>query len=77
MHYDTYYAGLEGQAKIDKGLEDIKEWLGWERFNDLTKQFKAHEKLPFDQFQFLAGVAGIQGYPVAAWYATLWPKAVN
>lgn len=77
MHYDTHYEDLEGQDKIDKGLSDIKDWLGYGRFNDLTKQFEAHEKLPFDQFQFLASVAGIQGYPVTAWYATLWPEAIN
>lgn len=73
MHYNTSYEGLEDQAKIDKGLEDIKDWLGEDRFDELSKEFEKAEKIPFEQFEFLAGMAGVQGYPVTAWYETVWP----
>lgn len=47
-------------------IEDIKVWLGYERWEDLSL-IMARVTNP-SQFQFAASLAGIEGFPVEAWY---------
>lgn len=46
-------------------IEDIKDWLGAERFSLLTKELA---KYNCQTFANLVSISGIQGYPVKAWY---------
>jgi len=72
MHYNVDYAGLTGSAKADKAIEDIKNYLGAQRFNKLDKEFKLFmrtddKKLDFNYFRNMLNIGGISGYPVQAW----------
>jgi len=72
-HYNRSYAGMEGINKRQHALNDIKEWLGDHRkFLELTKTFRA-EKPSQRAFTFYCGLAGVQGYPVVAWWRHCFP----
>jgi hypothetical protein len=77
-HYNISYAGLEGAAKQQRALEDISDWLGnWRKFSTLTAAFRAeHAIKPLTQrsFTLFAGIAGVQGYPVIAWWNHCFPS---
>ena len=47
-------------------VQDIKDWLGQHKWDEISPQM-AEVKDP-RAFTFLAGLAGIQGFPVGAWY---------
>ena len=68
-HYDVDYSTLEGEAKKAKALEDIKEWLGEKKFDEVTELLKSDESSKnFDKFAFYCGLVGVQYYPVEAWF---------
>lgn len=71
MHYDICYSHLDHDpiAKHNKAIQDIKDYLGEDRFNKLTQCVQNEpEQYTFDQFRLAVSFAGIQGYPVRAWY---------
>ena len=75
MHTTIDYGKLEGKAKEDKAIADIVNWLGKERYEKLTAEFKKEPKQPtLDGFHLMCSIAGISGYPVTVWYRRLWPK---
>ena len=74
MHYTVSYEGLSSQEKHDKALGDLKEYLGEDRFEQLTRELSRHPDLTLEQFEFYASFAGVQGYPVRAWYLHCFPE---
>lgn len=68
-HYDVDYSEIQDPiAKHNKAIEDIKEYMGEERFANLTNTFKEYPNLSLEQFTLYCSIAGVQGYPVKAWY---------
>lgn len=69
MHYEIRYDHLEGQAKVDKGVEDIRSYLDDdERFDAVctaTADLLRRES-SIRQIRFAPSFAGIGGYPVEA-----------
>ena len=47
-------------------VQDVKEWLGAERWAMVSPEM-AKVRNP-EQFALYAGLAGVRGYPVQAWY---------
>lgn len=72
MHYTTNYEGLDPIAKHDKAITDILEWMGKDRFDKATSEFRKHN-LTLEQFELYASFAGVQGYSVKAWYNYCYP----
>lgn len=67
-HYTMSYAGLTDVEKSAKALQDIKDYLGEDKFESTTEIMR-NEMIPYEQFVMAMSVmAGIQGYPVQAWY---------
>lgn len=68
MHYKVDYAELSPAEKQEKAIADTKDFLGEERFEMLTKNFKDYGSIEFEKFAFLCSITGVQGFPVEAWY---------
>lgn len=67
-HYTMSYAGLTDEVKSAKALQDIKDYLGEDKFEEVSKIMR-NEMIPYEQFvTAMAIMVGIQGYPVKAWY---------
>lgn len=65
MHYDRSYAGLDGEAKRDKAIADIKDWLGSdEMFGKLVMAVELSNTL--EVARFYCEFVGVQGYPAQA-----------
>lgn len=72
MHHTIDYKDLEGQAKIDKAIKDIKFYLSEEKFEELSKVWQNDAEtnglIPFSRFRLgCEAFLGIEGYPVKAW----------
>ena len=78
MHYEINYKGHATVADADRAaLKDIAEWMGQERYDRLCETFAALEQpMSQEDFAVVCSFAGIQGYPVEAWYRSLWPSCV-
>jgi hypothetical protein len=83
MHHTIDYGHLEGQAKIDKAIADIKFYLGEEKYKELSRVWKKEAEdnkgpIPFTRFRNLLEIfLGIDGYPAIAWAKTLGPEIVK
>jgi hypothetical protein len=64
MHQTVDYS--RSPAKAFDAVEDVKNWLGTAKWDEVSPMM-AKVTDP-RQFYLYAGLAGIQGYPVAAWY---------
>lgn len=74
-HYDVDYSAIEGDAKRDAAVRDIREYLGEERYRIVCQYFVLmQEPLSLDEMSLALMMAGVQGYPVQAWRETLWPE---
>lgn len=70
-HYTVDYSNLNNDpiAKHNKAIQDIKEYLGDERFKRITDCMRTDcPNMTLEQFTMAASFAGVQGYPVKAWY---------
>lgn len=71
MHYTVDYGLLEGVAKQQKAIQDIKDYLGTRKYNEISREVRPHaEAGRMGRLQFTAQVemfAGISGYPAEAW----------
>lgn len=77
-HYNVDYAGLEGEAKLNKALDDIKEYMGVDKFNSLSTDFKANAPdLTLEQFSLFTSLCGVQGYPIQAWYEYIYKRSAT
>ncbi len=54
-------------------MEDIRHYMGYEAFGDVTKLFLTftQDSMPFEKFTEHCKTAGISGYLVEAWYQEL------
>lgn len=76
MHYEIDYAELSPAEKQEKAIADTKDFLGAERFDKLTGEFKLYGYIEFEKFAFLCSITGVQGFPVKAWYKHIYDKDV-
>lgn len=69
-HYNIDYSKYDDDpiTKHNQAIKDIKEYIGEEKFDNLTQEFKSFSWMSLEQFGFYVSLAGIQGYPVKAWY---------
>ncbi len=72
-HYDVDYSKLTPQAKYNKAIADIKDYMGEERYNKVIGLFKQMQPIPLEKFHLQMSFAGVQGYPVVAMYDEIWP----
>ena len=72
MHYKISYKDLPQAQADQKALRDIIDWMGIERFTEVTDEFRKMEPLDLDHFSLLVSFAGVAGYPVRAWYRDIW-----
>lgn len=75
-HYTINYNGLSPQARHDKAIADIIEYMGAERYAKLTLMFSERSPMTMSHFEFACSFAGVQGWPVRAWYSECWPYAI-
>jgi hypothetical protein len=78
MSHTIDYSALEGDAKREAAMKDIKFWLGEDTFKRMQASVVAEYKdKPFslETFRFSASFAGVQGYPVQAWFETVVAEA--
>lgn len=73
MKYTRDYSGMDSISKHKRAIRDIKQYLGGDRFNELTRDFQDVGSMSFESFSKYAWLAGIQGYPVKAWYELCFP----
>jgi len=74
-HYTIDYEGLTPQEAYNKSIENIKEYLGEERFDKITAGFR-HDcpgGLSLEQFEFYLCLVGVSGFPVRAWHDHVFP----
>jgi hypothetical protein len=73
-HYNINYAGLS-QAEADhKAMEDIVNFHGQVRVDEIQKMFRAMpEPLSLNEFAMAISFIGIKGYPCEAWHRRIWP----
>jgi len=78
-HYDISYANLAPDAKRAQAIQDIKDYLGDDRYNELTDLIHQNYQLPpnLEKFRMAVSMSGIRGYPVVAWHEVLWPGEVG
>ena len=74
-HYDISYTNLAPEAKRAQAIQDIKNHLGVNKYDELTEVIHRDFQLPFslDDFRMALVMSGIHGYPVLAWHEVLWP----
>lgn len=60
------YTSLEGAAKAKKAIADIKSYLGNKKYAEVAPEMALVTNPK--QFAFYCMIAGIEGYPVVAWY---------
>jgi|HubBroStandDraft_2_1064218.scaffolds.fasta_scaffold03417_10 hypothetical protein len=73
MHYDVDYSNKPDADLL--ALEDICDYIGRDKFNELTTMFQARTQLSFEQFSAWVSLTGVQGFPVRAWYKHCYPNA--
>ena len=71
-HYVEDYSALKGLEKVNKALDDIRSFLGEEKFNRVTNELRKDPPPDWDYFRLICSVGGITHYPVLAWYVHAW-----
>lgn len=73
-HYTMDYSNMTPQQAYDKCISDIKDYLGEEKFEDISKQFRSEvPDMSIETFAFYLEICGVQGFPVLAWYDHVYP----
>lgn len=73
MSHTTKYDLGESEASDVQAIEDIRFWLGEERFAKIDEMFRGYSYISVDAFTFHCAFMGIQGRPALAWHRRLWP----
>ena len=76
-HYNIDYSDLEDAEKQAKAIADIIDYLGSpSKFNELTTMFREEADGNMHQrwFEIACSFAGVQGYPVVAWFHHCFPN---
>ena len=72
MHYTVNYNQHLLKDRLTAALNDVKEYLGEDKYQGLLKAAIADPSLTFAQFRFAMSFAGIEGLPVrAVWHEVL------
>ena len=71
-HYNVNYSHLEEPNRSDKAIADLVEWLGEDRFTKLTEDFRKLKPMDHEQFAMWLSIAGVQGFPVIAYWRHIW-----
>jgi hypothetical protein len=74
MHNLKNYANLSESAKKAQAIEDIIEHLGIHRFTEIH-EIILRDRNNLRQMELALSFAGIEGYPVKAWYAHIFGDA--
>lgn len=75
-HYDIHYEPGYSQAKHDKAIQDIKDYLGVVKYEAKTAEIGKLERPPLNVWtDIYAPFSGVRGYPAHAWYYEIWPDA--
>lgn len=72
-HYEIKYEGPEGEKQV-KAMQDLTDWLGKAKIQMLAEEFRKTPDLSPQQFRFWLSFAGVSGYPVEAFFKTIWPE---
>lgn len=74
-HIEIHYNAADQSAADSAAIRDIIDYLGQEKFDYLTTQFRAlgPETLTLDQLHYWLMLPGISGYPVSAWHRYTFP----
>lgn len=64
MHHEVDYS--KSPAPAFDAVRDIIDWLGQERYDKVAPEMAKHKHC--GNFTMFCALAGIQGYPVKAWY---------
>lgn len=68
-HYTTDYRAFDTQSARDAAaIRDLVDYLGQDRFNTLTECLSAYPDLTEDRLALMVSFAGVQGFPVLAWF---------
>ena len=62
------YSGMTPEEKQKRAVADVKEFLGDERYDQLVTIFQTSAKVDLVEFHIMLSFAGIEGYPVEAFY---------
>lgn len=72
MHYTINYNQHLLKDRLTAALNDVKEYLGEDKYQRLLKTAVADSSLTFAQFRFALSFVGIEGLPVrAVWHEVL------
>lgn len=72
MHYTINYQQSLLKDRLTAALNDVREYLGEDKYQGLLKAAVAEPSLTFKQFAFAMSFAGIEGLPVrAVWHEIL------
>lgn len=75
MHTTIKYTQNSKAERRAKAIQDIVEYLGQEQFDKMTADFKTQAPMDISSWTLALSFGGITGYPVKAWYETIWPNA--
>lgn len=77
MSYDINYTDMDPDTRHVRAINDIKEYLGEEKFREFTAVFRCAENL--SEIEFIVGcfIVGIQGTPVNEWYDYCFNKRMS
>ena len=68
MKQEIDYSTMNDAEKFYEAINDCKNYLGEAKFKEITEALKVDHP-PLKQFTaMLSMLAGIEGYPVKAWY---------
>ena len=76
-HYTVNYKDLPKEEAHQKAISDIIDWLGKERYDKISENFRAEGFMSLKHFTFYCGISGVQGFPVQAWYEELFGDVIE
>ena len=71
-HYVEDYSALKGLEKVNKALDDIRSFMGKEKFDMLTITLREEPPPDMDYFRLICSMMGVSHYPVLAGYVHAW-----
>ena len=76
-HYIVRYEDMTPQAKHEKALADIADYMGLNRYVSFVQECVRARDSGYnpsrDAWHMMLSFAGIEGYPCDALYAEIWP----
>jgi len=73
MHYTIDYSAQPDEAADAAAVRDIIDYVGEQRFRDISATLRdaIRQGATERDFHLPLSFAGVQGFPVGAWYRTL------